>query len=44
MTELEGAIKFWENQLKNRGLLAISTAAIIERTVKFLKELKAQQK
>lgn len=40
MTELEGAIKFWESMLKtSRFVMAISTIAVLESTIKYLKKL-----
>jgi len=38
MTELEGCIRFWESKRKDR-LLDVTTAAIIDSTIRFLKEL-----
>lgn len=39
MTELEGCIRFWEFKRQDR-LLDVTTAAIIDSTIRFLKELK----
>ena len=40
MTGLEGCIRFWEGKLRDKYLMSISTAALIEQTVEFLKKLK----
>ena len=39
MTALEGCIRFWEEKLGDKYLMAISTAALVEQTVVFLKKL-----
>ena len=39
MTTLEGCIRFWEEKLRDKYLMAISTAALVEQTVVFLKKL-----
>ena len=39
MTELEGCIRFWESKQKD-SLLDVTTAAIIDSTIHFLKELR----
>ena len=39
MTGLEGCIRFWEGKLRDKYLMSISTAALIEQTVVFLKKL-----
>ena len=38
MTELEGCIRFWESKRKD-CLLDVTTAAIIDSTIRFLKAL-----
>ena len=38
MTELEGCIRFWESK-KKEGLLDVTTAAIVDSTIRLLKEL-----
>lgn len=42
MTELEGCIRFWEAK-KKEGLLDVTTAAIVEQTIHFLKELEKRE-
>ena len=40
MTDLEGCIQFWESTLFHQGyVLEPSTKALLEMTIKFLKEL-----
>ena len=39
MTQLEGCIRFWEGKLRDKYLMSISTAALIEQTVVFLRKL-----
>jgi len=39
MTQLEGCIRFWEEKLGDKYLMSISTAALVEQTVVFLKKL-----
>ena len=39
MTGLEGCIRFWEGKLRDKYLMSISTAALVEQTVVFLKKL-----
>ena len=44
MTDLEGCIRFWESTLfHNRYLLEPATIALIEMTIKFLKELQNER-
>ncbi|MBA7656224.1 hypothetical protein ES703_64139 [subsurface metagenome] len=43
MTQLEGCISFWEATLKDKFLMSISTAVLVERTVVFLKKLQRQE-
>jgi hypothetical protein len=44
VTEIEGLIRFWEAKLKyNRAYFSPSEAAMIERTVKLLKELNTKK-
>ena len=43
MTSLEGCIRFWESKLIDKGLYSPATMALIETTVKFLKELQKIQ-
>lgn len=38
MTEIEGCIRFWEAK-KKEGLLDVSTAAIVDNTIRFLRVL-----
>lgn len=38
--QLEGVIRFWETKLVDRDLLSPGTVALIELTIKYLKELK----
>jgi len=39
VTDLEGCIEFWEAMLKDQALLAVSTVAIIEATIRSLEKL-----
>ena len=39
MTQLEGCISFWEATLKDKFLMSISTAVLVEQTIVFLKKL-----
>ncbi|MBU2685776.1 MAG: hypothetical protein KKF27_21255 [Gammaproteobacteria bacterium] len=37
--ELSGVISFWEAKLQTKYLMDLSTAVLIELTIKYLKEL-----
>ncbi len=41
LRQMNGTIRFWESRLLDRGLLSISTAALIELTLEDLKELRS---